>query len=80
MNELIYMFNKWNIYFLFLFLFLGLQPRHMEVPRLGVELKLRLGPYATATATRDPVYIFNLHHSSQQCQVLNPLSGAGDQT
>ena len=26
----------------------------MEVPKLGVELKLQLPPYATATATPDP--------------------------
>ena len=24
--------------------------------------------------------ISELHHSSQQCQILNPLCGAGDQT
>ena len=27
--------------------------RHMEVPRLGVELELQLPDYATATATWD---------------------------
>ena len=31
------------------FCFLG----HMEVPRLGVEVKLQLPAYATATGTRD---------------------------
>ena len=49
----------------------------MEVPRLGVELELQLLVYATATAMWDPS-LCNLHHSSQQCQILNPLSEARD--
>ena len=52
----------------------------MEVPRLGVESELQLPAYATATATRDLSYICNLHHSSQQRWILNPLSEARDQT
>ena len=48
------------IYYLFIFLnffiFLKAIPRHMEVPRLGVESELQLPAYATATATatQDP--------------------------
>ena len=38
----------------FSFCFLGLYPRHMEVPRLGVKLELPLPVYTTATATWDP--------------------------
>ena len=34
----------------------------------------------TATATWDPSLICDLYHSSQQCQILNPLSEARDQT
>ena len=30
------------------------QPRHTEVPRLGVESELQLPAYTTATATPDP--------------------------
>ena len=42
-------------FFTFIFLpFLDLLPRHMEVPRLGVELQLQPPAYATATATLDP--------------------------
>ena len=37
----------------YIFFFLELHPRHMEVPRLGVESELQLLAYATATATRD---------------------------
>ena len=36
--------------------------------------------YATATATPDPSYVCYLHHSSQQCQILNPPSRARDGT
>ena len=52
----------------------------MEVSRLGVELELQLPAFAIATATQDPGHICDLHHSSQQCQILNPLSKARDQT
>ena len=45
---------------------LGSHLRHMEVPRLGVELEVpRLGPaYTMATATWDPSHVCELHHSS----------------
>ena len=60
--------------------FLGLYLQHTEVPRLGVESKLQLLAYATATATWDPSRICDLHHNSRQCQILNPLSEVRDQT
>ena len=53
---------------------------HMEVPRLRAELELQLSAYTTATATQDPSNICNLHHSSQQCCIPDPLSEARDQT
>ena len=52
----------------------------MEVPRLGVELELQLPAYATVTAMPDPSHVCDLHHSSQQCQILNPLSEVKDGT
>ena len=52
----------------------------MEVPRLGVESELQLLPYTTATAMPDASRVYNLHHSSQQRQILNPLSEARDRT
>ena len=52
----------------------------MEVPRLGVELELQPLAYTTATAMPDPSHICDLHHSSCQCRVLNPLSKARDRT
>ena len=50
----------------------------MEVPRLGVESELQMLAYTTAT--QDPSCICNLHHSSQECWIFNPLSEARDQT
>ena len=52
----------------------------MEVPRIGVKLELQLLPYTTVTATLDLSHICNLHHSSGQCQILNPVSEVRDQT
>ena len=59
---------------LFVFVFLGLYPRHMEVPRLGVESELQLPAYTTATVTPDPRSICDLCRSLWQCWILNPLS------
>ena len=50
--------------------------QHMEVPRLGVESELFPLAYTTATEMPDLRHICNLHHSSGQCQILNPLSKA----
>ena len=69
-----------TILFYFIFWFLGLYPQHMEVSRLGVKSELQLPAYTTHTATPDPSLMCNLHHSSRQHQILNPLSEAGDQT
>ena len=51
---------------------------HMEVPRLGVTSELQLPTYATATETRNRSQVCNLHHSSQQHQIFNPLCKARD--
>ena len=59
-------------FFLSFFFFWFLHLQHMEVPRLGVELELQMQAYTTATAMRDPSHIWDLHCSSQQCQILNP--------
>ena len=50
----------------------------MEVPRVGAELELQT--YTTTTAMQDLSHICNLHHSSLQGWILNPLSKARDQT
>ena len=53
---------------------------HMEVPKLEVKLELQLLAYATAIATQDPNCVCDLHHSSWQCWILNPLIEARDQS
>ena len=76
---------------LFYIYFLEPHPRHMEVPRLGMELELQLQAYTTAALDLSHVCI--LHHSLWQLteqgqgwnpqdmgtgQVLNPLSHHGN--
>ena len=68
------------VFFFFFLPFLGLHSRHMEVPRLGVESELYTPAYARATATRDPSHVFNLHRSSRQRRILNPLGKGRDRT
>ena len=62
------------------FFFLGPHSRHMEVPRLGVQMELQLLAYTTATATQNLSCVCDLHHSSQQCWILNHLGKARDRT
>ena len=73
--------NNISAFIIFIyFCFSGPHLQHTEVPRLGFELELQLLAYATAIATPDPSCICNLHQSSQQHCILNPLSEASDQT
>ena len=62
------------------FCFSGTHLWHMEVPQLGVESELQLLAYTTATAMQDPSLVCDLHHSSWQCRILNPLIEARDRT
>ena len=64
------------------FYFVGLHLRHLQVLRLCVELELQLQlpSYITVTAMPDLSIVFDLHHTSEQCQILNPLSKTRDQT
>ena len=52
----------------------------MEVTRLGIKSELQLPAYTTGKAMWDPSYICDLHHSSWQRQIFDPLSKARDQT
>ena len=52
----------------------------MEIPRLGVKSEIQLLAYTTATATWDLSLVCNLHHSSRQHQIPDPLSEVRDQT
>ena len=60
--------------------FTFLLSRATPVTYLGVQSELQLLANTTATAMQDPSRICDLHHSSQQCQSLNPLRKAWDQT
>ena len=65
---------------LFVLLFRAAPKKHVEVPRIGVKLELQLPACTTATATQDPSCICDLHQSSRQCWILNPVSETRDQT
>ena len=52
----------------------------MEVPRLGVQMELKLPAYTTAIATWDLSCVCDLYHSSWKHRNLNPLSKAWDLT
>ena len=69
--------SKANFFFCFL---KGPYLQHMELPRLGVKLEVQLLAYTTATTMQDQSFVYDLHHSSRQRQILNPLSEARDQT
>ena len=58
----------------------GGEPVGHEGSQARVESELQLLAYTTAIAMWDPSSVCNLHHSSQQCRILNPLSKARDQT
>jgi len=75
-----FVFLSFLLLLLLLLLFLGPLPRHMEVPRLGVESEPQPPAYARATATRDPSCVCNPHHSSRQLRIVNPLSKGRDRT
>ena len=74
----IWPFQFEKVFFFFVFTFLWPHLWHTKVPRLGVESELQLPAYAAATATPDLSCVCDLHHSSQQRQILNPLSEARD--
>ena len=44
------------------------------------QIRTASASYTTATATQDPSYVCNLHHSLRQHQIVNPLSKARDRT
>ena len=71
--------SSFNFIIIDLFIW-GPYPRHMEVPRLGISSELQLPSYTTARALRDLSLVCDLHPSSWQHRILNPLSEARDRT
>ena len=65
-----------SLYFCCCCLFFRAAPTAYGSSRLGVQSELQLPSYTTATATQDLSQVCNLHHSSQQHHILNPLSEA----
>ena len=60
------------------FVFIRLRPRHMEIPGLGVNSEPQLPAYTAATALWDLSCVCNLHPSSWQYRIPDPLSEARD--
>ena len=69
-----------SVFFLFVCLFFVFCHFRAMLEAYGSSQELLLLAYARATATPDLSRICDLHHSSRQCQILNPLSEARDQT
>ena len=59
---------------------LGPYPWHIEVPRRRFKSEPELPAYTTATAMWDLSSVCDLHHSSWQHRIINPLSEARDRT
>ena len=59
---LFYFILFYFILFYLSFVFLGPHPWHMEVPRLGAQLELKLLAYTTATAT---LYLSHTYTTAQ---------------
>ena len=76
------LFSKSVSCFFVCFLFLSF--RAAPATYIGSQARAQIGAKlqadTTATATPDLSHICDLHHSSQQRQILNPLSKARDQT
>jgi len=72
--------NEWHILdwpiIIIFFFFLRAAP----MAHRGSQARGWIGAYTRATATWDWSCFCNPHHSSQQCQILNPLSKARDRT
>ena len=65
---------------LLLFFLFRAAPATYGSSQAGVELELQLSAYTTATERWDPSHACDLHHNSQQRQILSPLNEARDQT
>ena len=64
----------------FFFFFFGRTHGIWKFPGYRFKSELQLPAYTTATATRDLSCVWELHHSSQQGWIINPLSKARDGT
>jgi len=67
-------------FFLFFFFCLFAISWAAPVAYGGSQARGLIRAVARATATLDPSRVCNLHHSSQQCRIVNPLSKGRDRT
>ena len=67
-------------YSFFFFFFRATPTTYGSSQARGAASELQLPAYTTVTATWDLIHVCNLHHSSGQRKILNPLSEARDQT
>ena len=72
--------NRIHFFFFLSFCLFRAAPMAYRDSQAGVESELQFLAYATAAAMPDLSHICNLHHSSWQCWVLNPLSKTRDGT
>ena len=77
--ELVFFFF-FNLYFMYLFCFLGPLPRQMEVPGLGGRIRATAASLYHSHGNAGSQPCLCLHHSSPQLQTFNPLSEARDRT
>ena len=75
-----YVIHEIESIFFFFFVFSRAAPTAYGGSRLGGELELQLLAYTTVTAMLALSCTFDLHQNSWQCQILNPLNEARDQT
>ena len=68
------------LFFFFFFVSSRATPAAHGGSEARVQLELELLAYTRATATWNLSRVCDLHHSSWQCQILNPLSLARDRT
>ena len=73
-------FKPLSMIFFFFFFFFRLLSVAYGSSHTRVKSDLQLPAYATGAATLDSSHVWNLHCSSWQCQILNPLSEARDGT
>ena len=68
------------LFFLFLFFFLAFRatPAAYRSSQARGQIELQLQIYNTAIAMSDPTQVCDLHQSSPQCGILNPLCKARD--
>ena len=79
----LYFMSLWYTNFFFFFFFFAFQGHThsiLEVPRPRVRLDLQVLAYTTAIAIQGPSHVWDLHRSSWQHQISDPLSEVRDQT